>query len=167
MTDKLISAAEMALEALQDYIIQTKRVNAIAALRQALDQLPDTTKMIDTGTDRGAWADVSDATKWVDELRGDDDIGESSNYNLIIHALTELHNKTPYEDGNGSALIYLDEAVNVIEKIEALDEPPKCEWVGLTEEEIAEVGKFTTEGEHMLPYSFACAIEAKLKEKNT
>jgi hypothetical protein len=68
-----------------------------AGLRQALDQLPDTTKMIepqtmtateladrikrgekwtvaepDTGTDRGAWDDVPDATKWVDELRGDE-----------------------------------------------------------------------------------------------
>ena len=27
----------------------------------------------DTGIDRGAWSDVPDATKWVDELRGDDE----------------------------------------------------------------------------------------------
>jgi hypothetical protein len=26
----------------------------------------------DTGIDRGAWSDVPDATKWVDELRGDE-----------------------------------------------------------------------------------------------
>jgi hypothetical protein len=44
--------------------------DAIKAIRQALDQLPDTTKMIDTGTDRGLWSDVEDATKWVDDLRG-------------------------------------------------------------------------------------------------
>ena len=28
---------------------------------------------VDLGTDRGAWSDVPDATKWVDELRGDED----------------------------------------------------------------------------------------------
>jgi hypothetical protein len=99
MTDKLRQAAEMALEALEDmncgwkYIreshgdlygvgwdrAQGKADDAIKALRQALDQLPDTTKMIDTGTDRGAWSDVPDATKWVDELRGDDEIEEPPN----------------------------------------------------------------------------------------
>jgi hypothetical protein len=40
-------------------------------------------------------------------------------------------------------------------------------WVGLTDEEIAEAGQLTVEGPRMLPYAFARAIEAKLKEKNT
>ena len=44
--------------------------------------------------------------------------------------------------------------------------PPKRKWQGLTDEEIGEVGIGHVEGEHMLPYSFARAIEAKLKEKN-
>ena len=41
------------------------------------------------------------------------------------------------------------------------------EWAGLTDDEIAEAGKFTVEGKYMLPHSFARSIEAKLKEKNT
>ncbi len=49
--------------------------NAIAVLRQALDHVPDTMKMLepDMGIDRGAWDEVPDATKWVDELRGGDE----------------------------------------------------------------------------------------------
>lgn len=44
--------------------------------------------------------------------------------------------------------------------------PPQREWQGLTDEEIGAAAKGSVEGEHMLPYSFARAIEAKLKEKN-
>ena len=45
--------------------------------------------------------------------------------------------------------------------------PPQREWVGLTDDEIEDAGKQNVEGARMLPYSFARAIEAKLKEKNT
>ena len=41
--------------------------------------------------------------------------------------------------------------------------PPKREWVGLTDEEIRDVHW----SKPMDEYSFAAAIEAKLKEKNT
>jgi len=44
--------------------------------------------------------------------------------------------------------------------------PPKKEWVGLTDEEVEKAGKLNIEGDRMLLYSFAKAIEAKLKEKN-
>ena len=40
------------------------------------------------------------------------------------------------------------------------------QWQGLMDDEIAEAGHLNVEGERMLPYSFARAIEAKLKEKN-
>lgn len=43
---------------------------------------------------------------------------------------------------------------------------PKKEWVGLTDEEIADAENFYVEDERALPYSFARAIEAKLKAKN-
>jgi hypothetical protein len=43
----------------------------------------------------------------------------------------------------------------------------KDEWVGLTDEEIAEIGKIWLAGNRMLPFPLARAIEAKLKEKNT
>lgn len=50
-----------------------------------------------------------------------------------------------------------------------VDSPPSLqrEWQGLTDEEIKVVGKLNVEGERMLPYSFARAIEQALKEKNT
>ena len=40
------------------------------------------------------------------------------------------------------------------------------EWVGLTDEEIAEIAKIWLKGNRMLPFPLARAIEAKLKEKN-
>jgi len=63
--------------------------------------------------------------------------------------------KTWFEDGK---LI-----TEVISKSEIYNR----EWVGLTAEEVAEAGKLHIEGERMLPYSFARAIEQALKEKNT
>jgi hypothetical protein len=44
--------------------------------------------------------------------------------------------------------------------------PSHREWVGLTDEEIAEIGKMWLKGNRMLPFPLANAIEAKLKEKN-
>lgn len=41
------------------------------------------------------------------------------------------------------------------------------EWVGLTDADIAQAMQGSVEGSNMLPYQFARAIEAKLKEKNT
>ena len=40
------------------------------------------------------------------------------------------------------------------------------EWVGLTDGDIAKAMHGSVEGSNMLPYQFARAIEAKLKEKN-
>jgi hypothetical protein len=45
--------------------------------------------------------------------------------------------------------------------------PPKKEWVGLTDGDIAQTMHGSVEGSNMLPYQFARAIEAKLREKNT
>jgi hypothetical protein len=44
--------------------------------------------------------------------------------------------------------------------------PPQREWVGLTDDEIAEIAKIWLTGNRMLPFPLARAIEAKLKEKN-
>lgn len=194
MTDKLKSAADMALEAMldvQDMMNTSDWFNErVDALRQALaewtpddtayrpnglsqdsDQLPDATKMIEwvcvrywvqdtmesgrwvttdpmskskaklllsetyrnafeqgeivelpeMPVDRGAWDDVSDATKWVDELRG--------------------------------------------------DEAPRREWVGLTNEEREDLWQshikpLWGDMKGISPTLFACKVEAKLKEKN-
>ena len=51
--------------------------------------------------------------------------------------------------------------------------PPKREWVGLTDEELAEIDgvvmKYIGTGEYVIDgeYEFARAIETKLREKNT
>ena len=46
--------------------------------------------------------------------------------------------------------------------------PPQREWVGLTDEEIALVcAECSASAHNWNDISFACAIEAKLKEKNT
>jgi hypothetical protein len=69
----LRKAAEMALEALEDVMVEVepnvweyKSIVAIQALRQALD--------LQTAIERGtkAWADVPNATEWAEELRGYD-----------------------------------------------------------------------------------------------
>ena len=44
--------------------------------------------------------------------------------------------------------------------------PPKKEWVGLTDEEIAEIAATPAAIPGSYVHSFACAIEAKLREKN-
>ena len=46
---------------------------------------------------------------------------------------------------------------------------PKREWVGLTYEDMVDLQKelFDKKGEMVLPTTFARAIEAKLKERNT
>jgi hypothetical protein len=46
-------------------------------------------------------------------------------------------------------------------------EPPKKEWVGLTDEEIAELHNEWTQGNLWDGWNYERAIEAKLKEKNT
>ena len=63
----LRKAAEMALKYFEDaHGLEDTEVAIKEALRQALD--------LQTAIERGtkAWADVPDATKWVDDLRGND-----------------------------------------------------------------------------------------------
>ena len=132
--------------------------DAITALRQALDHVPDTTKMIepDMGIDRGAWDDVPDATKWVDELRGGDETEQEpatleSVYEIIIH----------WDEGGGKRS-RRELARRITELYTA---PPKREWVGLTDEEIAEGAKQSWVDKQAFE-SVAWWAEEKLKDKN-
>ena len=63
-----------------------------------------------------------------------------------------------YDCGNGGRM-YAEELDNVPGWIPLYTAPHQ--WQGLTDDEIEEAGHL-----RMLPYSFARAIEAKLKEKN-
>ena len=136
-------ALKMALEALTTFericspehlhIYETITIpEAVKALRQALTE-PD------MGIDRGAWDDVPDATKWVDELRGDDETEEEpvGQYSDIV------------SDGGLDPRNQYDTA------------PPKREWVGLTDEE-----RYLNDCRSEEDIEYARAIEAKLREKN-
>ena len=78
MTDR--ETLKLALEALELHAKQYPHrqkgytVDDITAIRQALDHVPDTTKMTepDMGIDRGAWDGVEDVTQWLEELRGNE-----------------------------------------------------------------------------------------------
>jgi hypothetical protein len=74
----------------------------------------------------------------------------------------------------GSATVYASEAM--LDDATALYTTPPAQpasqrsknkaWVDLTDEDIAEVGGVNIDELHLLPYSFARAIGAKLREKN-
>jgi hypothetical protein len=110
----------------------------------------------DTGTDRGAWDDVPDATKWLDELRGDDDLEEP---------IGEIQTEQMGANAMRAIVYFYDEPPPIGTKLYTA--PPKQDWVSLTDADIAQTMHGNVEGSNMLPHSFARAIEAKLKEKNT
>ena len=175
--DEAIKQAKILVTVLLTDDVITKQEAEI--LRQALDQFPDTTKMIDTGIDRGLWDDVPDATKWVDELRGDDE----TTYSDI-----QLAEMIMSDCGIGSEVTSLRDRIakritkHREAKHQALEQPER-EWFGLTDEEgiCDEWERITGHNIDFEPKSegramylsadevieFARAIEAKLKEKNS
>ena len=64
----------------------------------------------------------------------------------------------------GKKPVFLGATVLAVESLYTA--PPKREWVGLTDGDIAKTMHGSVEGSNMLPYQFARAIEDKLKEKN-
>jgi hypothetical protein len=138
-----------------------------AAKRQKLQEaglLKSPLRDVDMGVDRGAWADVPDATKWVDELRGDDEIEEPPD---VVEPPIAWKGET--EEGRvglGWDKIEMQEDYPFV--IPLYTSPPKREWVDLTDEEITDayaggmwiLAKYPNK-------AFARAIEAKLREKNT
>jgi hypothetical protein len=135
-------------------------------LPDVLFTAPPSKQEPDYGIDRGAWSDVPDATKWVDELRGDEDLDEPPNSTTdVVEPVAWMYvNK----DGEVGDIGY---GVGVFTRkdpdIKLLYEaPPRREWVGLTDEELSAIwGEF---GLALMPVRKAIAsdIEAKLKEKN-
>ena len=186
MTDQERKTMEMALEALEWHVSRTrpieKTTEAIEALRQALDHVPDTMKMLepDMGIDRGAWDDVPDATKWVDELRGGDETEQEPVAKVVARisgVRAEIHPSLPVgtplytappsnsEQGCGECGVKASEGY-ALYCVKCVEPMFKKEWVSLTDEDITEafvrmrrgLGKYT---------KFAQIIEAKLREKNT
>ena len=131
---------------------------AIIALRQALDHVPDTMKMTepDMGIDRGAWDDVPDATKWVDELRGGDETEEQEPVAWVKMEEGEIVFDIDFSFGE-ELLRQLETEHNVPLYLA----PHKREWVGLTDEE-----RYLNDCRSEEDIEYARAIEAKLREKN-
>ena len=200
MTDKLRAAAEMALKAMLNFEnVVVGRTSfhkltgddvfsaEINALHQALDQLPDTTEMIDTGIDRGAWSDVPDATKWVDELRGDDEEPAFTDQGVKFtcgdcpqggcceaveppNSTTDVMKPVAWIGEEVSGYRVLDWDKEDLQReypfvYPLYTAPPKREWVGLTAHErrgIKRVIGIPDFMDDLIPM-----IEAKLKKKNT
>ena len=133
----LRQAAEMALKYFEDaHGLEDTEVAIKEALRQALD--------LQTAIEKGtkAWADVPDATKWVEELR--DNTPDCKTHPDAPHGFDR--------NASHSADRYVCECEGW--------EPPKREWVGLTKEDFY---KKDDETVFVLGMKFA---EARLKEKN-
>ena len=170
----LRKAAEMALEALENvspdtdtlvevepHIWEYRSSFVIQALRQALD--------LQTAIEKGtkAWADVPNATEWVDDLRGYDTPEVTPEgwvkIDEVRHFLDSVGCGTIYKTaGEGRVPLYaapytkLDTTAGVLHK----------EWVGLTDDEIAKYWGDAFAGNTQYVQKFARIIEAKLKEKN-
>lgn len=86
----------------------------------------------------------------------------------LIRIMGTFDLATGHADTMDQALDALEEELrDVLGHLRARREQQReSEWVGLTDEEIEAAGHLNVEGERMLPYSFARAIEAKLREKN-
>jgi hypothetical protein len=148
MTDKLRQAAEMALEALESEIEFPKTGPALTMMKDSVEALRQALAEPDTGTDRGAWSDVPDATKWVDELRGDE---------------PDLLNQTCCECGkSGGYALYCVDCWN-----------KASQWQGLTDEQIIETNfahRFVNNGYSIVTkhdlIQFAKEIENKLRENH-
>ena len=135
----LRKAAEIALEYFENaHGLEDTEVAIKEALRQALD--------LQTAIERGtkAWADVPDATKWVEELR--DNTPDCKTHPDAPHGFDR--NASHSEDR------YVCECEGW--------EPPKREWVGLTKEEFEQAVNGLEDLEDCW-----VQIEAKLREKNT
>jgi AcrR family transcriptional regulator len=188
----LRKAAEMALEALNyhfdnedDYLNWRYPLvlEAKQALRQALamEKFSEVNQELEEAIKAGtkAWADVPDAAKWVDELRGepeqepvapvdavnisaerDDETAkrEHEAFYRLLRIMGTFDLATGHADSWDELLDSLEEELRDV--FGHLRERRK--WVGLTEEERQEIIR-----QEVHWTGITRAIEAKLKEKNT
>ena len=125
-----------------------------AAVEEVLEHLRD--MGLDTGTDRGAWSDVENATKWVDELRGDEPeplawIGQRKD------GAVELTDTEPTESVRRE-----------FNMRPLYAEPPNRIWQSIRVDEIGTINDYVpVEPKQTRVIRLARAIEAKLKQKNT
>ena len=160
---ELRKAAERALDALEDIFGKEKKdVGAINALRQALAQ-NDLEEAVAKGTK--AWADVPDASKWVEQLRGNVDKVNISE-ERVHKTEKSIHEPVAFVNGYFGGYLTItcfDSTLVLPDGLALYAAPPKKEWVGLTDEEVdALLGKLSLGAVD----EDVRTIEAKLKEKN-
>ena len=102
---------------------------------------------LDYGIDRGAWSDVPDATKWVDELRGDED----SEQEPVLWKWS------------GDGWSYEKPAFPATPLYAA---PPSKPWVSLSDEQTNDIKGRWVCGEFESFADCLAAIEAALRSKN-
>jgi hypothetical protein len=140
--NELRQAAEMALKALEDIFGKEKvDVGAINALRQALD--------LQTAIEKGAkaWADVPNASEWVNELRGNVDAADMSeervhktDKSIPEPVAYRCWNNHKNADGTFDTLrIWTSLKPEGYGNEPLYTAPPKKEWVGLDVEKFAEL----------------------------
>ncbi len=140
----MIEAMKQALEALDTCMYpQQKQMQAIIALRQAIAEAEKQDKFCD------------DNCVWTDHHK--DCVRASVSWKDMAFARLGVVRDKMHPDDVATVQRFLDG--------DYTHPQPKREWVGLTIEEISdEFYKYESAGAW---YQFACAIEAKLKEKNT
>ena len=163
--------------------------NAIQALRQALamEKFSEVNQEIEEAIKKGtkAWADVPNATEWVGDLRGTDFSGALKPPLTCLETpgivdLDKYYSVT-YKSPLGASVYDVDGVKWLIEnrgadyftrdvkKVDMSEEHveksdksiQEREWVGLTDQEIWDLG-----ADHAIDLAWAREIEAKLKEKN-
>jgi hypothetical protein len=143
----LRQAAEMALEALETLDVgdSYKTHNAASALRQALNQSPDTTKMM--GLIPSEWAGLDEPPNSTTDVVEPEPVGQ------VVQAFDDL------------TAVSIPNMPPVGTKLYA--KLPKREWVGLTDEDIEEIWGEPVGYMYSGHYYAIRDVEAKLKEKNT
>jgi hypothetical protein len=173
--DEALKIALEALEDVQDMMTTSDWFNdRVQAVRQALDQSPDTTKMSDNLTKakqyltQGALVpvDIETTTLLLDALSQALKEPPNSTTDVVepvAWIVPDYGFLFPNED---SAQRYLDNIESNAAPTPLYTAPPKREWVGLTDEEREYLWSITPiEDEDR--FAFVLAVEAKLKEKNT
>jgi hypothetical protein len=126
---------------------------------------------LQTAIERGtkAWADVPDATEWVDDLRGNVDAVNMSQ-ERVDKTAKGGHEPVAWADKVGAVIPHshkLFQPALLKDYTRPLYTAPQREWVGLTDDEIAQLMfKCDVIVTGPTQFDFAQAIEAKLKEKN-
>lgn len=120
---------------------------------------------LQTAIEKGtkAWADVPNASEWVEELRGNDTPEEAFTLDRGCYE----RGCVAFDERDGDGVIMLGKRVHAAPytKLDTTSGVLHKEWVGLTGKEIAECIQ-TGEGGFVKLLATYRAIEARLKEKN-